>query len=453
MLNPRLIYNWATSCGLTKWVPDVVHLKMAYHANLDKPLNLDNPQTFNEKLQWLKLHDRNPLYTTLVDKYRVKQWVAERIGERYVTPTYGAWERAEDIDLSALPERFVLKTNHDCGGIAICRDRATFDFEAAKRKLAKHLRTNYYWGCREWPYKDVKPLVFAEEYLEAGRSDGDMVDYKIMCFGGEARCAFTCTGRAEADLRVDFFDNDWNHLPFTRHYSNAEFPPEAPENLREMLSLAQELASGIPFVRVDFYEVAGKSLFGEMTLYPGAGMEEFDPEEWDGRLGSWIELPGGGGCLMSDDSMIWVHGACSQGAVSCEMTDYKFYCFGGEPRYLYVSQGLENHETARISFLSMDWSFAPFSRTDYEPFEELPEKPDCYDEMVGLARRLAEGIPFVRADLFVYQGQPRFSEMTFSPCGGFMTFDPPEWDKRLGDQLELRSLMERPGGACDDLRS
>lgn len=296
--NPWLAYKLATSRGLTKWVPDKIHLSLMYRASIGVWPNLDDPRTFNEKLQWLKLHDRNPLYTTLVDKYRVKQWVADRIGKEHVTPTYAVWERAEDIDISRLPERFVLKTNHDCGGVVICRDRATFDVEVAKGKLGKHLRRNYYWGCREWPYKDVKPLVFAEEYLESDDAS-DLVDYKIMCFGGRARCEFTCTGRAEGDLRVDFFDENWHHLPFTRHYSNSDVPTRAPANLGTMLAAAQELTAGIPFARVDFYEVGGRYFFGEMTFFPGAGFEEFDPSEWDARLGSWIDLGGSGGGVAS----------------------------------------------------------------------------------------------------------------------------------------------------------
>lgn len=287
--NPALVYPLATSRGLTNWVPDKVHLNLLYRVRIGARLNLECPTGFNEKLQWLKLHDRNPLYTRLVDKYAVKDWVADRIGARYVTETFACWDRAEDIDISSLPERFVLKTSHDCGGIAICRDRATFDLNAAKRKLARHLKRNYFWGGREWPYKNVKPCVFAEEYLEPNAS-GDLTDYKFMCFGGRTRCAFTCTGRAEGDLRVDFFDVGWKHLPFTRHYPNADVPPERPRRLEDMVALAERLSEGIPFVRVDFYEQGDRVLFGEMTFYPGSGFEEFDPEEWDARLGSWLQI-------------------------------------------------------------------------------------------------------------------------------------------------------------------
>ena len=287
--DPARLYLLATAKGMTRWVPDTLHLRLVYRIRVGSRLNLDNPRTFNEKLQWLKLHDRNPLYNTLVDKYAVKEWVAERVGSEYVTRTYAVWDRVEDIDVTGLPERFVLKTNHDCGGVVVCRNRASFDLEAAKRTLAKHLKTNYFWNGREWPYKDVIPRIFAEEYLDPGER-GDLADYKLMCFGGKVFCSFTCTSRAKGDLRVDFFDTEWRHLPFTRHYPNADTPPSRPESYNEMVEVAEILSEGIPFVRVDFYEVGRHPHFGEMTFFPGDGFEEFNPPEWDERLGQLIDL-------------------------------------------------------------------------------------------------------------------------------------------------------------------
>lgn len=285
------VYLALSRRGLCHLVPDRIHLSIKYHALLEQKLNWDNPAGFNEKLQWLKVYDRNPLYNVLVDKYAAKEWVAERIGSEYVTKTYARWDQVDDIDIDQLPEKFVLKTNHDCGGIVICRDRATFDMDAAKAKLARHLKRNYFWEGREWPYKAVKPCVFAEEYLDSGTSG--LTDYKFMCFDGRVRCVFTCTGRSDDDLRVDFYDLNWRHLPFTRHYPNADMPPSAPKQLKEMISLSEQLAQTIPFVRVDFYEIAGSLYFGELTFYPGSGFEEFDPRAWDATLGSWIKLPRG----------------------------------------------------------------------------------------------------------------------------------------------------------------
>lgn len=434
--NPSLVVPILGHRGFFHSMEDEKYLKFSYKGYMGRDLDLENPKGFNEKLQWLKLHDRNPLYTMLVDKYRVKDWVADRIGSQYVTETYAVWDCAEDIDISGLPERFVLKTNHDSGGVAICRDRAIFDLDAAKRKLAKHLKYNYYWGCREWPYKDVKPLVFAEEYLDPDPTTNDLVDYKVMCFGGKARCVFTCTGRDADDLRVDFYDLDWNHMPFTRHYPNADVPAPRPAELEKMVELSERLSAEIPFVRSDFYEVGNDLYFGELTFYPGSGFEDFSSESWDEEFGKLIQLPGGGLFLVNELSTLWLHEAPAKRGIA-EQVDYKFYCFDGAPKFIYVSQGLECHETARISFLTMDWENAPFGRSDYVPFEEIPPKPDTLGEMTLLAKRLSMGLPFVRADFFEYRGRSRFSEMTFHPCGGFMPFEPPEWDAKIGEMLAL----------------
>lgn len=277
---------------------DERYLKLVYRLRTGRPLDLENPKTFNEKLQWLKLHDRNPLYTRLVDKAEVKPWVAERIGWEHIVPTLGVWDKFDEIDFDMLPERFVLKCTHDSGGLAICRDRSSFDVAAARRAIERSLSRNYFWTGREWPYKNVKPRIIAEEYLDPTEGQSDLTDYKVMCFDGRARCEFTCTGRAEGDLRVDFFDTEWNHMPFTRHYPNADIPPEAPTRLQDMIAMAERLAKDLPFVRADFYEVGGQYYFGELTIYPGSGIEEFNPDRWDAELGSWIKLPesiGGGG--------------------------------------------------------------------------------------------------------------------------------------------------------------
>ena len=288
--NPYVVFRLPKLQQRMRLLPDAVYLKLVYRARIGRPLNLNSPKGFNEKLQWLKLYDRNSLDTKLVDKAEVKPWVAERIGWEHVVPTLGVWDSFDDIDFGALPERFVLKCTHDSGGLAICRDLSTFDMAAARRKIERSLANNYFWSGREWPYKDVRPRIIAEEYLDPAGEQVGLTDYKVMCFGGQARCEFTCTGRADGNLHVDFFDTEWNHMPFTRHYPNADVPPEAPERLKDMVAMAERLSEGMPFVRVDFYEVAGQYYFGEMTFYPGSGMEEFDPERWDEELGSWISL-------------------------------------------------------------------------------------------------------------------------------------------------------------------
>lgn len=290
LTNPRILLPHLGARGFFHWMDDEAYLKKSFRAYLGSNLDIENPKTFNEKLQWLKIHDRNPLYTTLVDKAAVKPWVAERIGWNHVVPTLGVWDSFDDIDFDELPERFVLKCTHDSGGLVICRNREMFNAFAAKKKIERSLGRNFFWSGREWPYKNVPPRVIAEEYLDPSPAI-DVIDYKVLCFNGEARCIFTCCGRASDDLRVDFFDLGWNPLPFTRHYPKSDTPPDAPAGLQGLIEMSERLSAGMPFVRVDFYEIAGHSYFGEMTFYPGSGFEEFDPESWDSELGSWIKLP------------------------------------------------------------------------------------------------------------------------------------------------------------------
>lgn len=294
---PSKAYLWLRSKGLTNWVSDEAHIRMLYYHEFGTWPDLRHPKRFSEKLQWLKLHDRRAEYTQMVDKYAVKQFVADRIGKEFVVPTYESWLNASDISLDNLPDRFVLKTNHDSGGVLVCNNKSRFDLESAQAFMEKHLKVNYYYGCREWPYKDISPLIFAEQYLDLG-DDGD-------------------------------------------------------------------------------------------------------------------------------------------DAASSGMIDYKFYCFNGEPRFLYVSQGLTNHATACMSFLDLNWTFAAFRRSDYEPLEYLPKKPSSYEKMLEIAQCLSSGIPFVRVDLYEFDNQPMFSELTFSPCGGFMQFIPDEWDYKIGELLVL----------------
>ena len=279
--------------GLLNWMPDKIYLSILSRGSLGCKINLEHPKTFNEKLQWLKLHDRNPLYTQLVDKYEVREFVSEKIGDEHLIPLLGGpWDSVDEIDFDALPEQFVLKTTHDCGGIVICTDKGSFDREAAKAKLAKHLKRKYYCGNREWPYKNVKPRIIAEQYMSDGFGKG-MRDYKIFCFNGKARLLFIASDRNEesCETKFDFYDMDFRHLPFTNGHPNASEPQQRPAQLQQMQALAEKLSAGIPHVRVDLYLVHGKIYFGEMTFFHWSGMVPFDPPEWDEIIGSWLELP------------------------------------------------------------------------------------------------------------------------------------------------------------------
>ena len=274
------------------WMPDKPYLQLYYLMKLKKKLDFKNPKSFNEKLQWLKLYDRKNIYTTMVDKYEAKEYVAQRIGQEYIIPTLGVWERVEDIDFDALPQKFVLKCTHDSGGLIVCRDKSKLDLEKTKKILAKSLKNDFYIEAREWPYKNVKRRIIAETYME------------------------------------------------------------------------------------------------DETQKKG-------------------------------------------------LVDYKFYCFDGKPQFLYISKGLEDHATASISFLNLDWTFAPFQRSDYKGFETLPEKPAGYETMLKLAEQLSAGSSFLRVDLYEIGGKIYFSELTFTPCGGTMRFAPTEWDNKIGEMLTL----------------
>ena len=289
--HPEKIFQALVYERFTNIIPDPAFLRMAYFAFIGKRLNLDNPQTFNEKLQWLKLYNRRPEYTMMVDKYLVRDYIAKTIGEEYLIPLLGVWDDPDEIDFEALPNQFVLKCNHNSGlGMCICKDKSKLDIKKVREELRRGLKQDYYLTSREWPYKNVPRKIICEQYMDDG--SGELKDYKFMCFDGAVKCSFVCSDRFNTNgLRVTFFDKDWKVMPFERHYPKAEDPIERPQSYDEMIILAEKLSGGIPFVRADFYEISSRPFFGELTFFPGSGYEEFTPEEWDAKLGRWIILP------------------------------------------------------------------------------------------------------------------------------------------------------------------
>lgn len=300
IMQPGFRFVVFNNLGFYNHWDDERYLKKAFKIAMGKELNLESPKTFNEKLQWLKIHDRKPEYTMMVDKYKVREYIAKQLGEEYLIPLIGVWDKAEDIDFNVLPNRFVLKCNHNSGlGMYICKDKSKLskrDIKRIKCNLNKGLKQDYYLTGREWPYKDVPRKIICEQYME-DNPDQPLTDYKLMAFSGKVKCTFTCTGRGNAhDFKVTFYDTDWNKMPFERHYP-AGSQMAKPASYDEMVELAEKLAEKLPFARIDFYEIAEKPYFGEITFFPGSGMEEFTPEEWDYTLGSWMKLPenAGGG--------------------------------------------------------------------------------------------------------------------------------------------------------------
>lgn len=254
--------------------------------------NLSDPKTYSEKLQWLKLYYHNPLQTKLVDKYEVKKYVADLIGEEYVIPTLGVWNSVDGINWEALPEQFVLKCTHDSGGLVICKDKSKLDYKEAQKKLRRSLKNNYYYYGFEWPYKNVPPRVIAETYME-DKKTGELRDYKFFCFNGEVRALFIATDRQKPgeDVKFDFFDESFRHLPFKQGHENAAVLPSCPVNFEKMKMLASVISKPFPHARVDFYEVDGRIYFGEITFFHHGGWTKFSPDEWDVIFGDWLTLP------------------------------------------------------------------------------------------------------------------------------------------------------------------
>lgn len=283
--NPKLILIVLLH-KLSKWISsDRVYLKWMYKLKFGRKLNFENPQTFNEKLNWLKLFDRNPLYTTLADKYLVKQWVTSLIGEEYVVPCYGVWDNVDDIDIQALPKVFVLKTNHDSSGAYVVRNGILP--EEIKLKYKKLLGVNYFYRYREWPYKNIKPKVFAEKCLV--EKEGEVLkDYKFLCINGIPQLMY-CTNKSK-DVFENYYDMNFNPIDI-RHGFRRQIPEfEKPEKFELMKELATKLSKDIPIVRVDFFCIRSKVYFAEYTFYDWGGMRPFEDIKQDIDLGHLITL-------------------------------------------------------------------------------------------------------------------------------------------------------------------
>ena len=252
-------------------LPDKTYIKLKYYSRMGRFPDLKNPKTFNEKLQWLKLYNRKPEYTRMVDKYEAKKYVAEIIGEEYIIPTLGVWEKFDDIDFDALPDQFVLKCTHDSGGLVICRDKSKLDIDAARKKIEKCLKVNYFWQGREWPYKNVTPRIIAEQYLE------DECGHDFDRFIGHKKNIYT---------------TEWKLCDFSFNYpAHPEIEIPKPAMLQEMLELSKKLAVGEPYIRTDFYCIGNKIYFGELTFFPASGYGSFKPDNVDYELGQRITLP------------------------------------------------------------------------------------------------------------------------------------------------------------------
>lgn len=282
---------------LAALLPDSVYLKLIFPGSVGYDLNLRHPRTLNEKTQWLKLHERKTIFKTMADKIAVRALISKEVGEEYLVPLLGVWNQVSEIQKEHLPSQFVLKTNHDSGGVVLCRDKASFDWLSAERKLNESLSRDYYKFFREWAYKGMPRKILAEQLLVHPQG-GDLPDFKIFTFNGHARLSFVATNRhGPGGVRMNFYDRDWNPLPVTRVHPRSETEMPCPAGYNTMIRLAEHFGQFASLLRTDFYQVENRVYIGELTLYPGAGIERFDPPEYDMMFGSWLKLP----CDRSDD--------------------------------------------------------------------------------------------------------------------------------------------------------
>lgn len=293
-IHNRMLFYDSVVRNYLGFLPDKIYLSLRYRCQMGNWMNWKNPKKFTEKIQWLKIYNRNPEYTIMVDKYAVKQYVAARIGEEYIIPTFGVWDRIEDIDWAILPNQFVLKTTHGGGGcgVVICSDKNTFDKQKAISKLDKSLKSDIYANSREWPYKNIKKRIIAEKYLfskEHINAYSFIPDYKFFCFDGEPKFLYVSDSQ---NHKLAFLNTDWTRTEFSRDdYEPLEILPQKPQKLEEMLNIARKLSSGIPHVRVDLYNVDGHIYFGELTFYTGSGIIPFNPRKFDEKIGDLLILP------------------------------------------------------------------------------------------------------------------------------------------------------------------
>ncbi len=274
--------------NLLRFMPNKPYLKMVYKIKTGKRLNIKNPQGFNDKLNWLKLYEKNPEYTNYVDKLAVREIIKEKLGEEYLFPLLGFWKNFDEIPFEELPDKFVLKCNHDSGSVKLIKDKKNINKQELKKFFDGRLKLNPFYVGREYPYKNVKPCIIAEKHMETLDESG-INDYKFFCFNGKPEIMFVATDRA-TDVKFDFFDMEFNHLDIYNIHENSDKQINKPACFNVMIELCEKLTKGMKFVRLDFYEIDGKVYLGEFTFFHGGGFYLFYPEEWEKKLGDLIEI-------------------------------------------------------------------------------------------------------------------------------------------------------------------
>ena len=439
-----LLHNRAQFCdsfvrNFLWFLPDKPYLSLRYRCLMGHWIDWKKPKTFTEKLQWLKVYDYKPEYTRMVDKLAAKDYVAERIGEEYIIPTLGVWNRVEDIDWDSLPDQFVLKTTHGGGGcgVVVCSDKTHFDKAKAIEKLQTSMHSNAGKTYRERPYLNVPRKIIAEKFMAERRAkvntkNSDLPDYKFFCFNGEPHYCQVIRDRNTKET-IDFYDMEWNHMPFVGLNpvaKNGVEPVAKPVHLEQMKVICRRLSKDIKFSRIDLYVIDDKEYFGEITFYPAAGFGEFTPADWNERLGELINLDGhmGGIHILNNDII--------KEESFEELKDYKFFCFNGKVKCFKIDFGrfVEHH----ANYYSPEGKLLPFGEKGFLPAPNHKEvMPDNLTDMIKVAEELSKGFKFLRVDLYNVKGRIYFGELTFYPAAGMGTFVPEEWDEQLGTLLKL----------------
>ena len=451
--DPVARFQILNSRGFYKNMPDEKFLKKAFKIRMGYELNLDNPQTFNEKLQWLKLYDRKPQYSKLVDKYEVREHVKKMIGEEYLIPLVGGpWNDFDEIDFQALPKQFVLKCTHDSGGLIICRDKDILDLDKARKKINRSMKRNYYLHMREWPYKDVKPRIIAEQYMQDNGREILPV-YKIFCFNGIPKLIQTIQNDKQASETIDYFNTDWELLKLKQNFPNSKIPYNRPEQLELMLEIAQTLSKDKAFLRVDLYTVGQEIKFSEHTFFSDSGLEKYHPELWDETMGQWLKLPEGGYWIVNNQKVLAAYEdetntlkitKDADGHITevyenriGELTDYKFFAFDGQVRAMFVATDrASTTEETKFDFFDMEYNHLPFTN-GHPNAVKLPKKPEQFELMAELAGKLSQGIPNTRIDFYEVNGRIYFGEITLFHWSGLTRFEPKEWDEVFGNWIKL----------------
>lgn len=436
-----LLHNRAQFCdSIVKnffgFLPDKLYLSLRYRCQMGHWINWRNPKTFTEKLQWLKVYDYKPEYTQMVDKLAVKDYVAERIGQEYIIPTLGVWDRVEDIDWDSLPDQFVLKTTHGGGGcgVVVCPNKANLDKAMAIKKLQISMQSNAGNTYREKPYLNVPRKIIAEKFIAVHKPKqnnkvADLPDYKFFCFNGEPKFLYISDS---PNHELAFLNTDWSKAEFGRSdYKPLTNIPPKPENLDEMLDIARKLSKGKAHVRVDLYNVNKHIYFGELTSYTGAGFIPFTPKEYDKVLGEMLNLPSGGVkfCIRNNEII-----KIKQDNSFEDLKDYKFFCFNGKVKCFKIDFGrfVEHH----ANYYSPEGKLLPFGEKGLEPDPNHIEiMPENLNDMISIAEQLSNGFKFLRVDLYNIKGKIFFGELTFYPAAGMLPFVPEKWDDKLGKYL------------------